>query len=325
MLQNQAVEGARAVARQVDFEVAIDFANVRRAVDQVTAVGILEKILVQCGRVGGELADDFLEDILDCHETLDIAVFVDDETDAALVLAEIDQLRGQRRALRNEVALARQFHQAFGIELVLHQQRQDSAQQRGADQVVDISGVNRDAGVGKIGDQLQGFVPVVLEVDADDFAARHHDVVDGDLFQVEYAEQHIAVRIRNEAAGLVDRNAQFGRVQRIVVAAVAGQQEQPEYQLGKPVDDGDQRIQQFRQWLVDVSRRKRDSLRIGCRQGFWRDLGEQQQYQREQSCRDGDSRLAIEAIADVGCELGNQHVDKIVTQQDQRDQLVRSL
>ena len=86
------------------------------AVDQKAAVGVLEKILVQRAGIGGEFADDFLEDILDRDQSLDVAVFVDDETDAALVLAEVEQLRGQRRAFGNEVTFARQLDQAFRVK-----------------------------------------------------------------------------------------------------------------------------------------------------------------------------------------------------------------
>jgi hypothetical protein len=52
------------------------------------------------------LPDDFPQDILGRHESLDIAVFVDHECRAAVLLAKCQQLFRQRRALGHEIRLA---------------------------------------------------------------------------------------------------------------------------------------------------------------------------------------------------------------------------
>ena len=59
------------------------------------------------GRIRGELADDLLEDVLERDEALDVAVFVDDEREAAAVALELVELHGERRAFRHEVRLPR--------------------------------------------------------------------------------------------------------------------------------------------------------------------------------------------------------------------------
>ena len=65
-------------------------------------------VLVHHGRgIGGELADDLLEDVLERHQSLDVAVLVDHECHAALVALEIQELRIERRARRDEVGVAR--------------------------------------------------------------------------------------------------------------------------------------------------------------------------------------------------------------------------
>ena len=99
-------------------------------------------------------------------------------------------------------------------------------------------------------------------------------IVDADRLQVEYAEQHVAVRIRNQPAGLVDRDSQLLGIQRVAAAMLAGEQEQFQHQLGQPVDYRHQRQHQLGQRLVDVGGRKGDFIRVGRGQGFRRHLGE---------------------------------------------------
>ena len=59
---------------------------------------------MQIGRIGGKFADDLLEYIFNSNQPLDIAILVNHESHAVLVLAKIDQLRGQRRSFWNEIA-----------------------------------------------------------------------------------------------------------------------------------------------------------------------------------------------------------------------------
>ena len=61
-----------------------------RTVDQEAAIRVLEKVLVQGAGIGGEFANNFLEDILDRNQALDIAILIDDKADAPLVLAKIN-------------------------------------------------------------------------------------------------------------------------------------------------------------------------------------------------------------------------------------------
>ena len=56
--------------------------------------------------LGRELADDFLEDVFERHETLEIAVFVDDESDAPPQAAKTQQLVVERRSFGREERLA---------------------------------------------------------------------------------------------------------------------------------------------------------------------------------------------------------------------------
>ena len=75
--------------------------------------------------------------------------------------------------------------------------------------------------------------------------------------------------------------------------------------------------------MVNVGRREGDFFGVGGRERFRRDLRKQQQYQCQNACGNGDTRVTVESIADIGGQLGDQHVDEIVAEQNQRDQLVR--
>ena len=71
-----------------------------------------------------------------------------------------------------------------------------------------FSAVHRQSRVLAAGHQRENFADRVFQIDAHDFTARHHDVVDGDLLQVEHVEQHVL------SAGwqrhvLVDQRAHF--------------------------------------------------------------------------------------------------------------------
>ncbi len=75
-----------------------------------------------------ELADHFLEDVLERHESLQVAVLVDHEGDAAAQPPETQQLLVERRALGREQRLAPRgdlaqplARQAARGELVRHQ------------------------------------------------------------------------------------------------------------------------------------------------------------------------------------------------------------
>ena len=69
----------------------------RRGVDDEAAVGLAMHVFVHHGgRIGREFADDLLEDVLERHESLDVAVFVHDERHAAFFPLKIQQLSCSR-------------------------------------------------------------------------------------------------------------------------------------------------------------------------------------------------------------------------------------
>ena len=111
MLRDQTVQGLWSVGGQVPLERAVEVSNVRAAIDEERAVVLGMDVDVDLREVGREFAHDLFEDILERDQPLDIAVFVDHETDPALLVLKIEQLLVQRRALGHEVRLAREAEQ----------------------------------------------------------------------------------------------------------------------------------------------------------------------------------------------------------------------
>ncbi len=82
------------------------------------------------------------------------------------------------------------------------------------------------------------------------------------------------MRIRDQPAGLGDRDAQFLGGQRILVRIPAGQQEKLQHDFRQPVDHQYQRQHDPRQRAVDVGCRESDLFRVGRGEGFRSDFGQ---------------------------------------------------
>ena len=59
------------------------------------------------------------------------------------------------------------------------------------------------------GQLVFNFVPRLIEIEDFDIAARGHDILDGDIVQVEQARQDGAVFLRNEMRGFKNQATQF--------------------------------------------------------------------------------------------------------------------
>ena len=89
------------VQREMRAELAVERAQRRHAVDDDAAVGVARATISRAaGRLRREVADDLLDDVLDRHEALELAVLVDDEAEPLAVGLELLQLGEQRRAGR---------------------------------------------------------------------------------------------------------------------------------------------------------------------------------------------------------------------------------
>ncbi len=80
-----------------------------------------------------------------------------------------------------------------------------------AEDLVDGSLIEGDSRVGEAGELLEDAIHRFVEVDALDLVARHHDVGDGRLLEVEDVEQHPTVARWHEDGGLAKEGAQLLR------------------------------------------------------------------------------------------------------------------
>ena len=77
--------------------------------------------------------------------------------------------------------------------------------------------------------------PFVVEVDAVDVTARHHDVFDSGGFQIENAEQHLLMLLRNHGAGFLDYRAQLFTTERFASTFQLAHTEQGQHAVRDPV------------------------------------------------------------------------------------------
>ena len=96
LLEQQAVDRLRAVGGQLPSQRAVQRADRGAGIDDEHPGALDVHVLVRDGRrIGGELPDDLLEDVLQRHQPLDVAVLVDHEGEAAAVALEVRQLQVQ--------------------------------------------------------------------------------------------------------------------------------------------------------------------------------------------------------------------------------------
>ena len=86
-------------------------------------------------------------------------------------------------------------------------------------------------------------VPVIIDVDADDLVARHHDVLHRGIFQIQDADQHLLMASRNHRAGLGNHGAQFLAAQGIR-GLLARHAEQAQHAVGQQIRRPDERVEQ---------------------------------------------------------------------------------
>jgi hypothetical protein len=191
-----------------------------------------------------------------------------------------------------------------------------------ADQRVDTAVEHWNARVAALAHLRQHFVPFVADVDAADLVARHHDVFDADLLQVEDAHQHALVAMRDHRAGLGHDGAQFFGTQRSAAGLVASDAKQAQHAVRDEVGQPHDGIDDLEQHGVDNRGGQRNPLGIQRAERLGRHLAEDDQYGGEESDADGCVRLAAEREGDHRHQGRRGGVHEVVADQDHPDQPV---
>ncbi len=194
-----------------------------------------------------------------------------------------------------------------------------------ADDVVDVTLVDRHPRVLTGADMAEDDVEIIVQVDAEDLLTRHHDVIDGDVLEIENRQQHALVATRDHAAGFVDHGAQLVTGQAVGAAADIAHAEQAQQAIGDAIDQPDQRVEQLEQRFQHQRGRIGDALRIHGGHGLGRHFGKDQHHDGQHGGRDGRTRDITEVMdRDDGRQRGGQVVDEVVADQDDADQAVRT-
>jgi len=320
-LDQQAAEGVRLVEGQVPVEPAVQRAQAGGAVDQVAAVVQLAHGAEPPAALAGEFADDFLEDVVQRDQALDVTVLVDHQRHTLFLFLEFQQLPRERCSLGHEVGAAHGAFQVVDAEVAERQLGDDAADVQQTHDVVDAFTVDRHAGVHGLRQLVDDIAPFIVQVDTDDVSSRHHDVIDRGLFQVEDVDQHALVIVRNVPA-LGEKGPQFVAVEPFQRHHVGLDAEGFEQQVGERIHQPDDRVEHLEQGDQDIRSRERHPFRVQGGQRLWRDLGEDQHDDRHHQGRNPDAVVAELADGDDRRDRGCEDIDHVVAQQDQADQAV---
>ena len=115
----------------------------------------------------------------------------------------------QGRALGNEIGFFQRLAQRFAPQPAPFDNATGVAQVQHTLDVVAVRAPHRQQGVVALLNTLDDDLVLVVEVDAVEIAARHHNVIDGDALKIEDTHQHAAVTLWNHGARIGDDAAQF--------------------------------------------------------------------------------------------------------------------
>ena len=191
------------------------------------------------------------------------------------------------------------------------------------DDVVDVAFVHRHPGVLAGADLGEDRLEVVVEIDAGDLLTRHHDVVDGDILQIEDRQQHRLVATWNHGAGFMYHRAQLVAGQVVGAAVDVADAQQPQQTVGNGIDQPHERVEQLEQRFEGHRRGVRDAFGLDGGEGLGRDLGEDQDHDGQR--RRGDGRPGDIAEEVNGDDRGNRRreiVDEVVADEDDADEAV---
>ena len=201
LVDDEAGDGGGLRIRQIPVHRAVEIADRHRAVDIDRAVRLRPHARHRNVVLVGDVADDFLEDVLEGDHALDLAILVDHEREVRLAAAERLELLRQRTDVGHEPRRQRDRHDVDLGKLAVGVL--DRAQQilgmQDADDVLRRVAPERDArvlGLQRRGDDLLRWA---VGIDRHHFGAVDHHVGHRQIAQVEQPAQHVAVVLLHAA------------------------------------------------------------------------------------------------------------------------------
>ena len=238
---------------------------------------------------------------------------------------EVHQLGIERGAFGYEVGRAHLAFQRGPVQSLSIYYLADVAQVQHAHDIVDVVAPYRQARVGTGLDAAQDVVVAVVQVDAVDLVARHHDIVDGNLFQRQQVEHHVLASGRDQGAALRHQGAQLFLGQVLVDRALGVHSQHMQQAVGDAADQPHQRVHDFQQRQQDEAGGERNLFGVQGGDRLGGDLGKDQHHQGQGHGGDENAGVAPQANGDDGGNGGGENVDQVVADQDQADKPVRAL
>ena len=149
--QQQTVECTGFFFGQIPTCFAVERPNSDKAVDQVVAVVKFAHVTGSRPAVRGIFADNFFQDVIQCHQSLDVSVFIDNQAHLSFPGLEFEQLLGEPGALRNEVGFAHRTFQVVKGEGAVCKLGDDRSDMQQTLHLVDTLPENRQACIDGLG------------------------------------------------------------------------------------------------------------------------------------------------------------------------------
>ncbi len=231
----------------------------------------------------------------------------------------------QRRAFGNEIGFIHLPFQRGPVEPLFIYDTADIAHVQHAHDIVDVIAPDRKPRVGTGLDAKQNVFIAVIQVNAEHFAARHHDVVDGYMFQIKNIQQQLPVPGGYQLARVGYDSAQLTGGNMCFAFFVGIESEHAREAIGDTVHHCDQGIHDFQQRQQNQAGGKCNFLRVHCGDGFRCDLTENQNNHGEYASGDVYASIAPQADGNDCSDSRGKDIHQIVTDQDHTNQAIRTL
>ena len=311
-------DGRRFVVGQVPLQGAVEIADRNAAIDVDRAVGLRPHARHRDVVLIGDVADDFLQNVLERDQPHHLTVFVDHQREMRLPTPESFELLGQRADVGHEPGRPRNGGDVdFGKIAVRDLDRtQEVLGVQDADDVLGLSLPQRHPRDLRFQHRLDHLLGRVVGANRDHLGAVDHDVGDGEIAQIQKPAEHVAVEPLDAARPVqkIERSPQFlmGRKNRFDFPDLhAGQ---PQHPLHEPFDrDQDRREHPDRP--IDRARNgKRNAVGRVEGRGLRQDLGEHHDHDGHDDGGIDNTHLAEPGEQHAGRERGSRDVDGVVAE-----------
>ena len=252
------------------------------------------------GRIGRELANDLLEDVLQGHEPLDIAVLIHHEGEPAPVALKVRELDCEGGSLRHEVwlAAARDLKQPLAGQGIACQLLGHALHVQNADEVVELAVEDRQPRVRSEAQLIENVLPAFGHVDTADLLPGDHDVVHRHLAEIKDREQHLAVTGGHHRSGFGHDNPQLLGTEAMRIAGGAHDAEEAQKAVRGAARQPQDRTSAHHECAVDIGRAQRHRLGMRRPEDLRCELAENDHHDGERDAGQRQCEVQVGSLRD---------------------------